>query len=292
MNTTSSADKLAHLKERLKERCDFWCEEICDEDVMDFSTYDLADAIQDQESFKLYRYTPARYYNIRNIEKQQIHLSPNGAFNDLYEGLPRNVSGPISPADVGKLGDLAYITCMTETNQNTLMWSHYADSNRGVCVEYDLKLLSRPLFDITIHLFPVIYTSERLLFKNLSSLLTDHMELKFDISQNAVYSGEECLDDILPLFLSKGKCWEYEQEWRIIYTLKQMYDIDDQTLYNGTIPFPCISGVYLGYRIDSEVRENIIEICQRLTEKEGRKISAYQAKLSERGYDILFEQIL
>ena len=291
MNTTSSLDEFAHLKDRLKERIDFWGEEICDEDVMDFSAYDLADAIQGQESFKLYRYTPASYYNIRNIEKQQIHLSPNGEFNDLYEGLPRNVSGPISSADIGKLGDLAYISCMTETNRNTLMWSHYADSIRGVCVEYDLKLLSRSLFDVTTHLFPVIYMSKRLLFKDISSIVTSHVELKSDISQDAVYSGEELLDDILPLFLSKGECWEYEQEWRIIYTLKQMYEINDQTLYNGTIPFPCISGLYLGYRVDPEVRENILEICQRLTEKTGRKIHVHQAKLSEHGYDILFEQI-
>ena len=70
-----------------------------------------------------------------------------------------------------------------------------------------------------------------------------------------------------------------------------MYEINNPTLYSGTIPFPCISGVYLGYRIDLEVRENIIEICQRLTEKEERKISVYQAKLSEYGYDISFEAI-
>ena len=98
-------------------------------------------------------------------------------------------------------------------------------------------------------------------------------------------------DDILPLFLTKGMCWGYEQEWRIVYTLKQMYDINNETLYKGTIPFPCISGVYLGYRTDPEVRENIIEICQRLAKKTGRQILVHQAKLSEHGYDISFEPI-
>ena len=130
-----------------------------------------------------------------------------------------------------------------------------------------------------------------MLFRNLSSIVESHTQLKHDISQDAVYSGEELLDDILPLFLSKSKCWEYEQEWRIIYTLKQMYEINDQILYKGTIPFPCISGVYLGYRIDREVRENIIEICQRLVKKTDRPIRVHQAKLSEHGYDILFEPI-
>jgi len=291
MNIVNSSDNLARLKARLKERFEFLGEEICDEDVMDFSTYDLAGVIHEQPSFKLYRYTPASYYNIRNLEKQQIHLSPNGVFNDLYEGLPRNVSGLISPSDIGRLGDLAYITCMTETNSDTLMWSHYADANKGICVEYDLKQLRHPSFDATTHLFPMIYMNERLLIKDLSSLVTSHMRLKYNIAENLVYDGDDSLDDILPLFLTKGKCWKYEQEWRIIYTLKQMYEINDQTLYKGTILFSCISGVYLGYRIDPEVRENIIEICQRLTEKEGRKISVYQAKLSEQGYDILFELV-
>ena len=291
MSTNSSLNHFVHLKEQLKERFDYWGRGIRDEDVMDFSTYDLADVLQGQQSFKLYRYTPASYYNIRNVEKQQIHLSPNGMFNDLYEGLPQSVSGPISSADISKLGDLAHIICMTETNKNTLMWSHYADSNRGICVEYDLAQLRKPLFDITTHLFPVIYMGERLLFKDLPLLVESHMELKSDINQDAVYCGKDLLDDILPLFLSKGTCWEYEQEWRIVYTLKQMYEINDPVLYSGTIPFPCISGVYLGYRINPEVRENIIEICQRLTKKTGREIRVHQAKLSEHGYDISFEQI-
>lgn len=76
MNTTSSLDEFAHLKDRLKERIDFWGEEICDEDVMDFSAYDLADAIQGQESFKLYRYTPASYYNIRKLKSSRFIYPP------------------------------------------------------------------------------------------------------------------------------------------------------------------------------------------------------------------------
>lgn len=291
MNINNSLNYFAHLREQLKDRFDYWESDIRDEDVMDFSTYDLADTIQGQQSFKLYRYAPATYYNIRNIEKQQIHLSKNGVFNDLYEGLPCDISGQISSSDIMELGDLAYITCMTETKSNILMWSHYADSNRGLCVEYDLKQLRNPSFEVTKHLFPVIYTGERLLFRDLSLLVESHTQLKYDISQDGEYCGKGLLDDILPLFLTKGMCWGYEQEWRIVYTLKQMYDINNETLYKGTIPFSCISGVYLGYRTDPEVRENIIEICQRLTKETGRRVLVHQAKLSEHGYDISFEPI-
>lgn len=291
MNIANNSDNLTRLKAKLRDVLEFYGEEIRDEDVMDFSTYDLVDTIQNQQSFKLYRYAPATYYNIRNIEKQQIHLSKNGMFNDLYEGLPRDISGRISSSDIMELGDLAYITCMTESNSNILMWSHYADSNKGLCVEYDLKQLRNPLFEITKHIFPIIYMNRRVLVKDLHSLVDSHKRLKYTIREEAVYDGDENLDDLVPLFLTKAKCWEYEQEWRIIYTLKQMDEIDDKVLYNGTIPFPCISGVYLGYRIDPEVRENIIEICQRLTKKMGRQVLVHQAKLSEHGYDISFEPI-
>lgn len=58
-----------------------------------------------------------------------------------------------------------------------------------------------------------------------------------------------------------------------------MYDIDKEALYSFNIPFPCISGVYLGYRIDKTVEEDIIEIKDRFKSK-NINISVYKAKLS------------
>lgn len=278
------------LRERLKERFEYWGQDIKDEDVIDFSTYDLYDAIQSTKSFKLFRYMPATYYSIRNFEKQIIHLSQNGVMNDVYEGIP-NTQEELSYFKIKKLSDLAFMTCLTETNNNTLMWSHYADNHAGICVEYDLKLLQEDPFGICKHLFPIIYGNTRLVNRDIQTLLESHCALKKAIDEGYVYDGVEMLDDILPMFLTKGNVWEYEKEWRIIFTEKQMYDVDEEILYSGNLPFPCVTAVYLGYRIHPEIKANLIEIADRISSAENRKIQVYQEKLESRGYEIGFEKI-
>lgn len=277
------------LRESLKEKFGYWEQDIEDADVMDFAEYDLAKAIDRSDGFKLYRYMPAEYFNIRNIETQTIHLSVNGVMNDIYEGMP-NMEGNLPYYKVQKLKDLAMMSCLSETNNNNLMWSHYADEHKGFCVEYDLKRLSEDRFDIIKHLFPVIYGSKRLIKKDIDSLIGSHMELNKAIEERIFYEGKETLDDILPLFLTKGSVWEYEQEWRIIYTKKQMYDIDEDELYNGNLKFKCISAIYLGYRIHPEIKANVLEICGRISTND-KPVEVFQTKLDSYGYDITFDRI-
>ncbi len=278
------------LRDRLKEKFEFWCQDIRDEDVMDFCECDLYETIQGCEFFKLFRYMPSNYYNIRNFEKQIIHLSQNGVLNDVYEGMP-NLQEELSYFKIKKLSDLAYMTCLTETNNNTLMWSHYANNHEGICVEYDLKLLQTDPYGICKHLFPILYSDVRPSTRNINSLLKSHNELKKAIDENYIYDGDEMLDDILPMFLTKGSEWKYEREWRIIYTKKQMYNVDEEILYSENLPFSCVSAVYLGYRINPDIKTNLIEIADRISTAENRKIQVYQAKLNNTGYEILFDRV-
>lgn len=280
---------LEKLKDKLKEKFEYWNQDISDEDVLDFAQYSLQEVIEKSDSFKLYRYMPANYFNIRNVETQKIHLSENGIMNDIYEGLPCTEKN-ISYYKLQKLRDMAVMCCLTETKDNTLMWSHYAEEHGGFCVEYDLKRLKNDYLEIGKHIFPVIYTNKRILHKDMNSLIESHIILREAIEKGYEYDGDAHLDDILPLFLTKGVAWEYEKEWRIIYTKKQQYDMDFDELYNGNIKFQCISAIYLGYRIHPEVKENLIEICKRISTKEN-PIVVYQETLDKEGYEILFEAI-
>lgn len=277
------------LRESLTEKYDWWGSEILDEDVMDWPVNDLRMAIDNNEEFKLYRYMPVNYYNIRNIETQKIHLSTNGVMNDIYDGLPI-LDQKLSAYEKQKLSDIARMTCFSETNKNPLMWAHYAAGHTGFCVEYDIKKIKKDPYGLLEHLFPVIYNDKRFIGKNYNSLGESLDELRFAIKDNVCYDGIEELDDILPFVLLKGSIWSYEQEWRIVYTLKQSYDINEKTLYGGNIEFPCISAVYLGYQIDAEVKENIVEICKRISTSE-KEVKVYIAKLSYDAYDIEFEEL-
>lgn len=94
----------------LKEKYDFWESDISDDDVMDFPEHTLMPAIDESDEFTLFRYMPAEYFNIRNIETQTLHLSTNGVMNDVYEGVP-DTDEEISNTSLQKLGDLAVMTC-------------------------------------------------------------------------------------------------------------------------------------------------------------------------------------
>ena len=90
------------------------------------------------------------------------------------------------------------------------------------------------------------------------------------------------------MFLIKGLDWQYEREWRLIYKKKQMYDINDDKLYEGNLNFKSVSALYLGYRIHPVIRQNILEICQRIEDKTGIRVGVYQETLDAEGYSIRF----
>jgi hypothetical protein len=81
---------------------------------------------------------------------------------------------------------LAYkflITCFSAEPQSHLMWSHYADHHKGVCLEFDIA-------DLIEHIHPCYYASE-------------------------VESFKLAQDDIR-LALVKNAAWAYEEEWRFL----------------------------------------------------------------------------
>ncbi|MCC8149952.1 MAG: hypothetical protein LIO96_00390 [Lachnospiraceae bacterium] len=57
-------DMYDRLRENLKEKFEYWGQDIKDDDVMDFSEHDLCEVIQNSESFKLFRYMPPTFYSM------------------------------------------------------------------------------------------------------------------------------------------------------------------------------------------------------------------------------------
>lgn len=278
------------LRNAFYEIIEFWGNASKDCDLLDFPEYVLPKYMENIDSFKLYRYLPPTYYAIRSIEKQIIHLSENGIMNDVYEGIPLCKISPDSKVKLDELSDVALMACFSETPSNPLMWSHYADSSRGFCVEYDIKRLKKHPFDLRQHLFPVLYSEKRLFSHDLEMLVESHRNLKRAIQESDDYDGPLEYDDVLPLFIVKGIEWAYEQEWRIVLTKKQLFYDNPSLAGKVNYPFECISAIYLGYRTRPEIKENIIEICERLKEK-GQSIDVFQMNLSENDYTLTKERI-
>ncbi len=123
--------------------------------------------------------------------------------------------------------DKVRILSLSEKNDDILMWSHYADSHKGICLEFD--------------------TSP-------ASFLNDAQPVTYDDTFPALNLLDIVVDEDLrktaPWLLTKARQWEYEREWRVL-------DFDGGS---GVKSFPptCLTGVILGCRITDEDRERVL----------------------------------
>ena len=82
------------------------------------------------------------------------------------------------------------VLCLSEVKDSILMWSHYADCHRGICLVYDTDN------EFFVHAQPVQYQRER------------------PRVNPVIHSNEQMLDSAI---FTKSEAWAYEKEWRIIH---------------------------------------------------------------------------
>ncbi len=100
----------------------------------------------------------------------------------------------------------SFIHCLSRTNENILMWSHYANFHKGFCVRYKLdKLLSN--LDLLTH-GPVQCENES---KDILKMLDVNTFLDVDARYN-----QKIKEIVISILMQKAKDWEYEEEYRII----------------------------------------------------------------------------
>ena len=119
----------------------------------------------------------------------------------------RNTLKPILPRIKEIINENFAITCFSETPDNILMWSHYADKHSGFCVEYDLtKMTSQSLL---LMLFPALYSNEK-------PIIPLSMFDFNDLDNIKLSNGSSGIPDLIVSLLTKSNIWSYEKEWRII----------------------------------------------------------------------------
>lgn len=129
------------------------------------------------------------------------------------------------------------------TDCNTLMWAHYADSHRGICIQYRVK--------------PANLIDEE---SKVVKLLDVNYDKPFPLNGNIPFVDSLCV---------KGDYWRYEKETRLImYSRKQLSDYYSQDGYE-------IEAVYMGCRIEYEKRDYLKDMLR------GTGIKLYQMSFSE-----------
>ncbi len=162
------------------------------------------------------------------------------------------------------------VYCLCEKPDNLLMWSHYADAHRGICLQFDTKKF---LSEIERKLY-----IEKNLFFGIEKIFYETRRP----SLNNFGIGTVC--DVRKFHKSilstKFIDWKYEKEWRIILTPPESYNEPDKRPIIFKFA-PCIvSGVMFGFKMDQFRRKKLMKTFKKFNPM----LRFYQAKESIDGF--------
>jgi len=180
-----------------------------------------------------------------------IKFTKPSDFNDPFdccptqiEELPENtfpqaVGDSINQSIQSIISVMLGVACFTPHPDCMLMWSHYGDQHRGVCVGFDTELL----------LANAPRNSEG------NPLYEDIVEVKYTSIRPK--SGDR------DMYYKKSDEWKYENEYRIISTMKKGIPSWGAGVWN--IPICAIKEVIIGARVPSDLKENIINLIKTIS---------------------------
>ena len=181
------------------------------------------------------------------------------------------------------------VLCLSKTNKSILMWSHYANSHKGVVIDFSTDIY--PITDAQ----PIAYNEFEIL--NLENLALFNNYTKHKVKE---------IDTPIPFI--KYKDWEYEDEYRCSFLLPFYKDFLNkfnnkdtspqwQNCYNELknedkyvhlpIAHNAIKAVYLGCKIAPSDEIAIIEILK--TKYPHTK--CYKAEKQENSFELKFHEI-
>lgn len=145
------------------------------------------------------------------------------------------------------------IACFSQISDEILMWSHYADEHKGICLIFDKeKLINNELLRMA-H-----FNVKDFDYDSVSYDKKERLKVKFAKKENYIMH----LSNARELSFTKLKCWEYESEYRIL--LKEN-PITESNGILGKFNMKALKGIIFG---EKTTNEDIITIHSILTKYE------------------------
>ena len=161
-------------------------------------------------------------------------------------------------------------SCFSTKFDNILMWSHYAESHKGICVgirSYSDTHIPGLKFD-TGHTF----SRQEPLRSGLFPLY------KVNYTDSGIVVWEVFKDDIqifMNAHTTKSNCWEYEDEYRLLVPYSefetQLLCFDPRFLVE----------VYLGCSIDTKFKKEVLQTIDECYAKKGIKVEVFEMATSK-----------
>lgn len=211
----------------------------------------------------LYKYVSlSRVVDI--LDNHRLFLSAGTNFNDPFE---------ITVTDKKKHTvrhiEGLHILSLTNSYRNKLIWSHYTDSHKGVCLT--VKVPNRLVY-------PICYSTKRIYEdSDIDNIISSSTK----IAKKCVDKDFSALRKNKKIAYIKDKKWLYEKEYRIVF------DKDDELglIYEDGNWFMSvkITNVYLGanfYKNEAGIQSEIMDACKR------NKVKVTQMVLSDSDYSV------
>jgi hypothetical protein len=162
---------------------------------------------------KIYKYQPVNINLLNSLRTQMNWYSKLSYLNDPHECFfIDNTGTSIYKNFISTL----CVCCFSKNMDNLLMWSHYADSHRGVCLEWEVdeKQVERLLHNVK-------YENNLTIINKVERYESGHLLL--DSNTNAKF------------LLQKFKVWEYEEELRVYRICENIYKKGELNPYLGNL---------------------------------------------------------
>jgi len=168
------------------------------------------------------------------------------------------------------------VSCFSASGwQNSLMWSHYANSYAGFCVEYDFNKITKCIGFVE----KIKYSSTRptISLKDVGISGLQYIEKEDGTKSTKIIHTESNFDKILEYITVKDTCWKYEEEWRII----NIGEPDTPCF----IEMPEIKSITFGVNIDYLCKQLLWDVCKE------KNIPCYELVLGHDNFSIERKQL-
>ncbi len=236
-----------------------------------------------KDALKTWGFTPESLNDL-NLEHEEY-------FESLADGAP----------DFGAMYDYTRIACFGSDIGNLLMWSHYADGLRGLCLELDFDLdVIGGLNKSRVYMTSVRYTNTPPVVDAFNfAVAEDQIDYHVMAIEEAKQLGDtrwvdqykEVLEEESrkirdsiwdDAFATKPVEWEYEQEKRLLVYM----DSDNGKPEFMEYPKGALKRIVLGEKMPEEFREAVME----LVKKYCSDVPVWVATRSSKCFQIKLEQ--
>lgn len=270
LKTKIDNKEIKKLEKKAKTIADLLMKEIF---LLDSKSIILKDyKVQSIKSLKLYKFKGFNANIMDSILNNYLYFSTRDELNDPLD-LPflNSMETHLEKyLELKKNGDIIKIFCASLECSNTLMWSHYGDEHKGICIEYEIKSLPKNVGWNKINYVHKNFTHERI-------------EKNYGVTIAGLYT--------------KDKNWSYEKEIRLVsykekdnkLSLSGLSSKHDTKVIEG-----CISNIIIGYKFPKNQIVLLKTILEKVNQKRKDlpKIEIYQMKLDkDKPFNLLKEKL-